>query len=57
MDPDERRVERWGPADTEPEVLTQRLAWLPEEVLLGRPVAEAPALEIDLVALFARVWH
>jgi len=57
VDPDERRVERWGPADTEPEVLTQRLAWLPEEVLLGRPVAEAPALEIDLVALFARVWH
>jgi Uma2 family endonuclease len=49
VDPELRRVERWGPADAEPEVLTDRLRW--------RPVAEAPALEIDLAALFARVWR
>lgn len=49
VDPDERRVERWGPADEEPMVLTERLAW--------QPVAHAPPLEIDLVALFARVWR
>ena len=49
VDPEERRVERWRPADQEPEVLTDRLTW--------RPVADVPALEIDLVALFARVWR
>jgi Uma2 family endonuclease len=49
VDPEERRVERWGPMDEQPEVLTARLAW--------RPAAAAPALEIDLVALFARVWR
>jgi len=52
VDPEERRVERWRPADQEPEVLTDRLTWRPEEVLLGRPVAAAPALEIDLVARY-----
>jgi Uma2 family endonuclease len=49
VDPEERRVERWRPADEQPEVLTARLTW--------RPAAVAPALEIDLVALFARVWR
>jgi Uma2 family endonuclease len=49
VDPDERRVERWKPADQEPELLTERLTW--------RPVADVPALEIDLVAFFARVWR
>jgi Uma2 family endonuclease len=49
VDPEERRVERWGPADEAPQVLTERLVW--------RPAAAAPALEIDLVALFAKVWR
>jgi len=49
VDPEERRVERWTPADEQPEVLTQRLVW--------HPVAAAPALEIDLVALFKKVWR
>jgi Uma2 family endonuclease len=49
VDPAERRVERWTPADQEPDVLIERLGW--------RPAADAPALEIDLVALFARVWR
>ena len=47
VDPEERRVERWGPVDAEPDVLTERLEW--------RPVAGVGALEIDLAALFARV--
>ena len=49
VDPELRRVERWRPGDVSPEVLTERLMW--------RPGAEAPALEIDLVALFERVWR
>jgi Uma2 family endonuclease len=49
VDPEERRVERWGPVDQQPEVLTERLVW--------RPAAGAPVLEIDLAALFARVWR
>jgi len=49
VDPDERRVERWRPHDDAPEVLSERVEW--------RPVAEVPALEIDLGAFFARVWR
>jgi len=33
VDPEERRVERWAPANDSPEVLTARLLWRPEEVL------------------------
>ncbi len=40
-----RRVERWRPADTQPEVVTGRLLW--------RPAPDAPPFELDLVALFA----
>jgi len=39
------RVERWRPADTEPEVITGRLIW--------RPAPDVPPFELDLVALFA----
>jgi hypothetical protein len=39
------RVERWRPADTEPEVITGRLLW--------RPAPDVPPFELDLVALFA----
>jgi Uma2 family endonuclease len=49
VDPKERRVERWGPGDETPEILTERLVW--------RATPEVTALEIDLVALFARVWR
>jgi Uma2 family endonuclease len=49
VDPDLRRVERWRPGDVAPEVLTERVMW--------RPVEDGPALEIDLEALFARVWR
>ncbi len=49
VDPEERRVERWGPADETPQVLTDRLVW--------QPAAEAPELVIDLVALFSKVWR
>ncbi len=48
VDPDARLVERWRPEDTRPEVLTETLAWQPEPSM--------PALEIDLVALFAEAW-
>ena len=49
VDPELRRVERWRPGDVSPEVLTERVTW--------RPAEDAPALEIDLVALFERVWR
>lgn len=49
VDPDLRRVERWRPGDEAPEVLTERLLW--------QPLTDVPGLEIDLVALFARVWR
>lgn len=49
VDPEERRVERWTPADEQPAVLTERLVW--------HAAATAPALQIDLVALFKRVWR
>ena len=40
-----RSVERWRPADTEPEVVTGCLIW--------RPAPDVPPFELDLVALFA----
>ncbi len=49
VDAEARRVERWRPGDEEPEVLAVRLDW--------QPAAAAPALEIDLVQLFERVWR
>ena len=49
VDPELRRVERWRPGDVTPELLTERVVW--------RPVEDGPALEIDLEALFARVWR
>ncbi|MGH7612422.1 MAG: Uma2 family endonuclease [Gemmatimonadales bacterium] len=49
VDVEARRVERWTPGDEVPEVLTERLVW--------RPGAEAEAFEIDLEAVFARVWR
>jgi Uma2 family endonuclease len=45
--PDARRVERWRPQDDAAEVLDERLTW--------RPSPGVPALEIDLMALFAKV--
>jgi len=49
VDVEARRVERWRPGDAEPEVLAARLEW--------RPHPGVPALEIDLVQLFDRVWR
>ena len=49
VDPELRRVELWRPGDAAPDVLTERLAW--------RPDPAVPALEIDLTALFERVWR
>jgi Uma2 family endonuclease len=47
VDPERRQVERWRPGDAVPAVLSERLVW--------HPVAGTPALEIDLIELFARV--
>lgn len=47
VDLDARVVERWRPDDARPEVLGARLVW--------RPRDDAPALDVDLVALFRRV--
>ena len=49
VDPEARRVERWRPQDDAAEVLDERLTW--------RPSPGVPALEVDLVALFAKVWR
>jgi Uma2 family endonuclease len=49
VDCDQRRVERWRPGAEAPEVLTERLLWVPH--------SHAPPLEIDLEALFAKVWR
>jgi len=49
VDCDQRRVERWRPGAPAPEVLTERLLWVPH--------AHAPPLEIDIAALFAKVWR
>lgn len=48
VDTDSRVTERWRPGDTRPEILDTQLEWRPD------PAHEA--LEIDLVAYFARVW-
>ena len=49
VDVDARHVERWTPRAAAAEVFTERLAWHPDPA--------APALEVDLVAVFARVWR
>jgi Uma2 family endonuclease len=48
FDVDARHVERWTPGALAPDVLTERLVWRDPG---------APALEIDLAPLFARVWR
>jgi len=48
VDPDERRVERWRPGGTAPEIVTEILTW--------RPVPALPPLLIDLTELFGIVW-
>ncbi len=47
-DLDARAAERWRPTDERPEILDDRLAWLPE--------AAAEPLEIDLPQFFTEVW-
>lgn len=47
VDPDAPLVERWRPADDRPEILTERLEWL--------PAGAATALGIDLPGFFAQV--
>ena len=49
VDLDTRVFERWLPSDVRPELLSDRIEW--------RPVAEAPALSINLVRYFADVWR
>ena len=44
VDPAARNVERWRPADEEPEILFDSLGW--------RPASAASGLQIDLVKLF-----
>ena len=48
VDLDARLIERWRPADSRPEILSEHLAW--------RIDAEGPELSIDLVALFAMIY-
>jgi Uma2 family endonuclease len=45
VDLDARLVERWRPEDTRPEILTERLDWLPEGAL--------EPFQLDLPAYFA----
>ncbi len=47
VDPAARFVERWRPADTEPEILVETLAW--------QPVADRAPLSVDLVRYFEMV--
>ena len=47
VDLDARLVERWRPDDVRPEILDERLVWVPPEL--------ATPLTIDLPALFAEV--
>jgi len=49
VDPELRRVERWTPGATAPEILTERVVW--------QPAAGTPRLEIGLPALFDEVWQ
>jgi Uma2 family endonuclease len=47
VDPDARLVERWGPDDTRPEILTDSVKW--------QPPGDARPLSIELTKLFAPV--
>jgi Uma2 family endonuclease len=47
VDLDARLVERWRPADSRPEILTDRLAW--------QPTGAAEPLELDLTEYFQEV--
>ena len=47
VDLDARVVERWRPADTRPEIVSDSIIW--------HPAGAATSLTIDLVALFAEV--
>ena len=49
VDPDQRHVERWLPHMSQPDVVTNRLRW--------QPRTSTCALEIDLSALFRKVWR
>ena len=48
VDLDARAIERWQPDEERPEVLDQRLVW--------RPASTTEALELELPALFERIW-
>lgn len=48
VDLDARTVERWRPGDERPEIADERLIWQPE--------GAAAALEVDLPAVFQKVW-
>ncbi len=48
VDVEARLVERWRPDDERPEIVTERLVWLPD--------ASVPPLEIDLAAYFGEVF-
>jgi Uma2 family endonuclease len=48
VDLDGRLVERWGPGDTRPEILVDRLIWQPD--------SRVAPLVVDLPAYFTEVW-
>lgn len=48
VDTEARLIERWTPADTRPEILSQRIEWQP------RP--DLPPLAIDLPDYFREIW-
>lgn len=48
VDLDARVIERWGPTDARPELITGSITW--------EPAPGGPALTIDLDAYFAKVW-
>lgn len=47
VDIEHRRVERWGPTSSEPDILTVELAW--------QPHPDIPPLRLDLPDFFAKV--
>lgn len=49
VDPDQRHVEVWRPHAAQPDVISETLEWHPRDT--------APALTIELSALFARIWR
>ena len=49
VDPELRRIERWTPGATEPEVLVKRLRWHPRRTI--------SPLEVDLLDLFEKIWR